>query len=359
MNNLKLGLAAVLLCCPATIARAADTPLDGKPLTVEGKIEGKDAAISTDVSGIACQPAKGGAARKCYLVDDEVRYAHAVTLTADTLAASGAKVTLVPEPAGQGALGVALDRQGTRCSGEPDKPKQFDGEAVTFDGKFYYVVGSHGCSRKSKVFHLSSYTIARFPADAEDGEMATLSFRLAEVLRQTPGTEVAYGKDLNGTSGGMNIEGMVALGRDLVFGLRAPVVDGRAGATLLRVRAAPLFAPGDAPYAGPPAETFVLDLGEGAGIRDLAPLGKDRFLVLSGPAADSDASVPFALWSYKPGDPHGPRHLAELKSVPGEDNEPGKAEAVWLLSRHGKKLDIVVLFDNVQNGGPRLYTVDD
>lgn len=217
-------------------------------------------------------------------------------------------------------------------------------------GGAFYIVGSHGCSRKHDEFRPSSFLLARLPVDPA-GKLgkAELTWRVTEALRQAPPRiSGKIGKSLDDDKG-LNIEGIAAIGDRLLFGLRAPSHD-KKGA-VVSVPIAQLFAPGTGEAVGEPV-VHELPLGKDTGIRDLATLPDGKLLVLSGPTLDQ-RRVPYALSVYDPGtDDH--RWLARLADMPaGKDR--AKAEAVVVLGHDAGALRVLVLFDGIQNGGPQQY----
>ena len=93
-------------------------------------------------------------------------------------------------------------------------------------------------------------------------------------------------------------------------------------------------------------------MGAGRGIRDLARLNDGQLLILSGPA--QDARVPFEI--------HVLDIATEITTLRGTLGElPGskgaKAEAISVLSQRGKLVNILVMFDGLENGGPREYVI--
>jgi hypothetical protein len=57
------------------------------------------------------------------------------------------------------------------CSAGNGKFKDLDGEAVAYANSYFYVAGSHGCSRNSFKFHPSAFLLVRLPVD-ETGHKA-------------------------------------------------------------------------------------------------------------------------------------------------------------------------------------------
>ena len=93
-------------------------------------------------------------------------------------------------------------------------------------------------------------------------------------------------------------------------------------------------------------------LGIGRGIRDLAPLSDGKVLVLSGPAQDE--RIPFEIHVLDTTDQTATLlgTLSELKEAPD-----AKAEAISVLSQQGNIIDVLVMFDGLESGGPRQYRI--
>jgi len=357
---LGIALAAVLSvpCLAQPLAPAAH-------LTVRGTFAENAAKTARDLSGIACLAPGADGARECLVINDESRAAQRATLAGTTLTA-GPMVQLIGNNLPVGALGT---RPEIICAGGPGNFGEFDGEGVTFapgpaaTGGTYYVVGSHGCSRRNDRARLSSFLLARIPV-GHDGELGAteLTWRLSGALRSSHDLAPAFGSSLN-QANGLNIEGIAAVGPDLLFGMRAPVVPvpgaqvpAEAGLTFIaRVSASALFAPGSSGEAI--AHVRRIQLGANAGIRDMATLPDGRLLVLSGPAQEQ-TDVPFALWVFDLGQNSDdrPTRSAVLQDVL-DGGERAKAEATAVLDVVGGEARILILFDGIENGGPREYRV--
>src|SRR5262249_50183728 len=131
------------------------------------------------------------------------------------------------------------------CPDNHPRFKDLDGEAVAYADPFFYVSGSHGCSRHSGKFTTSSFIVGRLRLD-DDGMLVDphgarsdpegpasaveLSYRLTDALRNDNRIKDAFGKALepDGGADGLNIEGIVVVGKTLFAGLRAPNLDGEA-----------------------------------------------------------------------------------------------------------------------------------
>src|SRR5262249_42045794 len=142
----------------------------------------------------------------------------------------GMQVPLIGKHTPKEAFGKApTDLQ---CSGGTASFKDLDGEAVAYAKPFFYVVGSHGCSRKKAKFHASTFIVARVRVD-ESGRLvnpdgsaapagsakAETTYRLSEVLARGKYGEF-FGKDLSEEINGLNVEGAAIVGTTLYVGLR-------------------------------------------------------------------------------------------------------------------------------------------
>jgi hypothetical protein len=355
MLRASLLVAAMLASAVSTAVLAKDlafTDLRAKPA-----LTSDDGEKATNISGIACMPASDGA-RTCLVIDDEGRLAQAASLDAEGISGGG-KIRILGKAAPKTIVGS--EPQDLNCSRGGDKFRDLDGEAVAYDGRDFYVTGSHGCSRHGNKFRPSSFVLAKIPQDVVakalnagddvvDDPSVQTSFRLSEALLLAPQVKKFFTADLMDANG-LNIEGLLVAGGKLYAGLRAPVVAGEA--FVVEVPVAPLF---DTAMPLTPSEVreHRLALGKGRGIRDLAPMPDGRILVLGGPAQDDD--VDFALYVVDPAGDWTARRIGVLDDLPGPVSET-KAEAVQVLSLSGSKLEVLVMFDGLKSGGPRRYTV--
>lgn len=124
--------------------------------------------------------------------------------------------------------------------------------------------------------------------------------------------------------GGLNIEALEisADGRQLLVGLRSPLLDRRAIIACIENPAA-MFEAGEPPRVAP--ELMTLDLG-GCGIRGLAYLpALDGFLVISGPAARQP--VHFQLWFWS-GHRGAPARRVSVAGLSGFEHAEGVSPAM-------------------------------
>jgi hypothetical protein len=365
MSPLLMAAGLIMVCCDVVLAQ---TPLiaDLEPVRkfqVGPALTDDDEEVATDISGMACMP-PAGATRTCLVVNDQDRSAQFVTIE-DHRVIGGRKLQLIGKQPSDAIIGQ--EPREVECSDGKAKFKDLDGEGVAFAEPHFYVSGSHGCSRNSNKFRLSSFILARVRVDARglvvdrDGapveasrsveQYVDTTYRLAEVLRTAPQVGPFFGKDLNKTEG-LNVEGIAVADGRLFAGLRAPVLKGKAFVVSVSVN--DLFSR-DPSLPRPEVRVIPLQLGKKAGIRDLASLGAGRFLVLTGPAQEQK-KVPYGLFVVDIASPRSPKFLATLGSVE-EDSTRGKAEGIVVLHAAADKLRVIVLFDSLPNGAPREYRV--
>jgi len=334
-------------------AACADTLLPTRIYQITEPLIDDQGRIATNISGLACMTT--AAVRSlCLVIDDQGRFAQAATLESGRIAA-GARLPLVGSKASRDTVGRPPAQPG--CSGGAGKYKDIDGEAVAYASPFFYVVGSHGCSRHSEKFRSSSFILARIPEAGVAGALSSpplifdpssvkTTYRLSEALAAAPGVRPYFTRDLLGANG-LNIEGLVVSGGKLFAGLRAPTLDAKAFIVAIDVDR--LFDPA-ATIGESDARVISVPLGPDRGIRDLALLKDGRLLVLSGPA--QDAQLPFEI--------HILDIVHETTALLGTLSEStgppnGKAEAISVLSQHDNVVDVLVMFDGLPSGGPREY----
>ena len=338
-------------------------------VALAGRFEGKNGKPAGDLSGIACQPPVAGE-HACLVVNDESPFAQLATLrdrrllagrTVDLIAGRGARLADDAPPAG--VFGSEPAARPSAAGGCPDRGidedfDDLDGEGVAWapaasGGGASYVVGSHACGRGRGDRRRSTHLLARLRVDGagQPAGQPELTWRLGEALRQADQVGAHYGLPLDPARQGLDIEGVAALGEDLLFGLRAPSLGGHA--FVVRARAAELFAPGTG--SAPSARVARLPLGEGVGIRDLAALPDGRLLVLSG-AAQGQAGVPQGLavavpsalpvWAVHP-------LLPRIEAPRAE----AKAEGIAVLAAAGGTLTVLVLFEDASRDTPLEYVL--
>jgi len=351
---LPVAFAAVLMPDPLLAGAVRSNAIEvASPLTAD------DGTEAVNISGVSCLPLVDGK-YVCLAIDDEGRRAQTLTIEGSRLTPGG-KIPIFGKAAPPGIVGSKP--QTDACSKGEDKFKDLDGEAVANDGKAFYIVGSHGCSRHGNKFRASSFVLARVarevvvaastadPGVVNDGTEVATTYRLSEALLVAPRAKNFFSKDLM-TANGLNIEGLVIVDGTLYAGLRAPIVDDQV--YLVAIKAETLFDP-KRPIVEGDVKEIPLALGRDKGIRDLALLPDGRILILSGPA--QDAAVAFALYVVDPKAGWKPGQVAVLDDFPPVGSDT-KAEALHVFGQSGKTLDLLIMFDGPKSGGPRRYSVD-
>lgn len=356
-----LTLALVLALAVVTSPAWSQGPLPvslGEPIQVARPFITHDTKAGTPrgISGFACLPPDQGqqgqqGRRACLAINDEERFAEWAWFDGSTLTPTGELLELLSK--GKQPDDAII---GTRPRGLCAKDQgfgEFDGEAIAIAGDQVYLTGSHACSRAKGQFRPSSFILARARAEPREqraGEVER-TWRVADVLRHSP-LAATFGRP---GSEGAGIEGLAVVGDRLYLGLRTPAPD---RATILAVEVAGLFAPGEQPAKVTP-EALTLKLGAEAGIRDLAALKDGRLLVLGGPADGGVA--PFMLHLLTPATGES-RPLVELRTEElgkkkGGGDEVAKAEAIAILEESPVEICLLVLYDNIPDGGPRRHRI--
>src|SRR5262249_41828125 len=123
------------------------------------------------------------------------------------------------EPDPDMTLGRKPKKKKTDCPNGRGDFAEFDGEGVAYSEPYSYVTGSHGCSRSSGEFRLSSFLLARIRVDRQgrpaggEGEplpakksarAVEITYRVSDLLRRAGAATGFFGKDLE-TANGLNI----------------------------------------------------------------------------------------------------------------------------------------------------------
>jgi len=334
----------MLPAAPAFSQAKSDLLVPLTQLNVLGKINGKKVGdVAEDISGMACIP-KAGPETMCLLINDENTSAQFVSLNGSELK-PGAVLPIIGRAVPDNAVGTPPS---ITCGGVK-KFADLDGEGVAYENRQFYVVGSHGCSRNSNNFRMSSFILARISMADTDEKVKSieLTYRLSDVLMAALEVGDRYGNPLDNAGNGLNIEGIAVSGGKIWMGLRAPVDDGKS--YLIGAPIEGLFAQGAAKWKGTP-DIRILSLGADRGIRDLASLSAKRLLVLSGPAQNQHMDYRLHMVDMNSSAP--PVLIGSLENVP-----IGKAEVVAVISESLDIVDFVVMFDNMKNGGGLLFRV--
>lgn len=338
----KIGSATALVVTAGWLAAplAAAADIEVNEYQVDKGFEGHRAA---DLSGIACVPLEHSEYR-CLAIDDESQSAQLAKIEKREIGAK-AEIQLVkdkddPKPLGQ--------EPSVHCQNGKGKFADFDGEGVAYSPPYFYVVGSHGCSRKHDTFQISSFILARVRVDHEGRpiEAVETTYRVSDLLQRDVTVGEFFGKSLT-TENGLNIEGIAVAGDRVFFGLRAPV-DGRA--YIVEGSASALFAPGHDPL--PEDEKPVLisvPLGEEVGIRDLAILPDGKLVILAGAAQKPD--IPYSIFLFDP------KKETSTELAPRRSDEPKRAEGMAVLDATAQKIRLLLLFDGSRDGAPEELSI--
>ena len=348
-------LAGALLAAWPAFAWTQALPVStGAPVPVArpfATVETKD-TTPRGMSGLACLPAVTGV-RACLAVNDEERFAEWASFDGQTLTPTNQRLQLLT-PAKKQKDDILGTRPRGLCDREDDFG-EFDGEAIALAGGRIYVTGSHACSRAKGKFRPSAFILARAPAKAKPLEAKDVerSWRLADMIGNSP-LASAFGK---AGDEGAGIEGMALVGNRLYLGFRSPAT--ASTATILSFDVTELFKPGNQP-ATSKSEVLTLALGPNTGVRDLAALDDGRLLVLSGPADSAAGAYLLHLLTPANGTSHP---LVELRTdAMGEKKDRGgreipKAEAIAVLEQTPDAVTLLVMYDNIDDGGPHLHRI--
>jgi hypothetical protein len=347
---LLLVLAAGPVCAEGREEPAgspAPTPGRWTRIKEVGRYKFKGSVLADkDLSGIACISDK-----HCLIGADEAREVQVVELSRE------AQTLRVIET-------ISLLRSGS----------EIDIEAVAAEGNCYYIIGSHGMSKKQGERQSNRYNIFRLHVDPKTGlptRRATLSggdtagadsdasaglerASLAGILRANPVLGGYFGRPLQ--QKGVNIEGLAARNGHLFVGFRNPNLGGYA--FVLEIPADNVF--GKAPRSDLTA-LHRLRVGEGLGIRDMVAC-RSGFLLIVGNAGsepsekfteaeDYVADRDFFLFAW---DGKG----SDVQKIGPIPDVPGKAEALTVLEETPDHITVLMLFDGVKQGRPTVYRIE-
>jgi hypothetical protein len=247
---------------------------------------------------------------------------------------------------------------------------EIDIEAIAAEGDYYYIVGSHGISKKQGERQNNRCRVFRLKVDPKTGVPKGLSIAglrrpsgldvasLADVIRADPVLGPYFGQPLQ--QKGINIEGLAVRNGRLFVGFRNPNVGG--DAFVLEVAADEVFG-SRTPPARPwqPALLHRLHLGEGLGIREIVA-AKSGFLLIAGNAGsepsekftdaeDYAADRDFFLFDWDGKTP-------EVHKIGPIPDPAGKAEAMTILEETADHITVLILYDGAKRGRPTVYRVE-
>lgn len=301
----------------ASLAAAPGVAAQTTALQMDPKLIVPDEA--NNLSGAACAAGPG---RTCLLIGDEMLYARTFTLHDDAVKPAQTTVDIL-------AAGSS----------------ESDAEGIgAWDG-VYYLVASHGMSKKEKLQD-SRFHVWRIPADRASGAPlgpVQKSTRLRALLAGEPTLKAWAEKPLRSPekpmAHGVNIEG-VAVNKDGLFlAFRGPVLNGKA--QVLQVATEAVFT--DAPLN---SKRYEVPTDADTGLRDIVALS-NGFLLLTGPEMDADGAAHILYWGG-PAAPGTVRTLAAVNNPKGD-----KPESLTLLSETTDTVEVLVMSDGVENGAPR------
>ncbi len=223
-----------------------------------------------------------------------------------------------------------------------DAPTEADLEGVAWmpGENAYYLIGSHGVSKKKAEAQPTRSHIFKVPATPDGCPTAAspTTGSLNPWIAKNATLAPYIGRSLQ--ENGINIEGLAAKDGSLWIGLRSPNLSGQA--FIIQVtQPATVFT------AAPEAKLHTLSLGAPLGIRELAAL-RTGFLLLLGNATPDDAT-PTRISYLAHWDPSASQPLHLIGTVPPSS---GKPEALHILTETDSEITLLILSDGVSAGDP-------
>lgn len=348
------GIGRLLAALIMLLAVEATQPASGKDKRkwdVEGTLVGK--AKTEDMSGIACAT-ETGFPRTCVVIDDELQAAQIVTLRNREIDTEGER--LIP---------LIDDRF-------MNAPVELDGEGVAFADGNFYVIGSHGQPRKNSkkdpakedariAARLAAASkLIRLRYDPATGAItpdpAGPSLALRRLIDADPElSPVEKYKNTPLEDGGITVEGIAVLGQRMFVGFRGPVLGDGDDTKAKDKHAVIVSAALGYFFEGEPAmaKRHELKLGDGRGVRDLAPYDNGLF-ILAGPVSSDRGTYSIYWWD---GHSSEAKHLEDLPDYfdkkDKKKKEQWKPEALLPLDRNDDGVRVLLLLDSAKEGKPR------
>lgn len=231
--------------------------------------------------------------------------------------------------------------------------KEIDIEAIAAEGDSYYIIGSHGISKKQGEQQTNRFRIFRLKMDRKTGMPADVNVAsLSGILRADAVLGEHFQMPLQ--QNGVNIEGLAARNGRLFVGFRGPNVGGFA--FVMEISEDEVFA-----RKSPLLYTLhKLRLGEGLGIREIVA-AKSGFLIIAGNAGsepskkytesenyEEDREFSLVFWDGKG---------SEVRRIGSIPDPPGKAEAMTILEESPSEVTVLILFDGPKGGQPSVYRI--
>jgi hypothetical protein len=229
--------------------------------------------------------------------------------------------------------------------------KEIDIEAIAAEGDSYYIIGSHGISKKRGEQQSNRFRIFRLKVDRETGIPAGVDVAsLSAILRADAVLGEHFQMPLQ--QSGVNVEGLAVRNGRLFVGFRGPNLGGFA--FVMEIAAADVFEAKPKPQY----TLHKLRLGKGLGIREIVA-AKSGFLIIAGNAGsepsekftesenyEEDREFSLVFWNGKGFEVH---HIGPIP------DPPGKAEAMTILEETASEITALILFDGPQGGRPSVY----
>jgi hypothetical protein len=229
--------------------------------------------------------------------------------------------------------------------------KEIDVEAIAAEGDLYYVVGSHGISKKKGEQQENRFKIFRLKMNRRTGEPAGVDVSsLSGILRADAVLGEHFRMPLQ--QNGVNIEGLAVRNGRLFVGFRNPSLGGYA--FVMEIAAADVF-------ENRPRPQYVLHklhLGEGLGIREIVAT-KSGFLIIAGNAGSEPSKKFTESENYEKGREYSLVFWdgagSEVHRIGAIPDPPGKAEAMTILEESASEVTVLILFDGPKDGQPSVY----
>ena len=159
--------------------------------------------------------------------------------------------------------------------------KENDIEAMTNDGRYYYLLGSHGLSKKKGKYQPSRYHLFKIQINGQGKITYQSEINIEEIILKTKLKR--FYKKLLGENG-VNIEGLGFHQNNLYIGFRSPVINGKAQILKVNLTRQSRF------------ELMSVDLGKNRGVRSLE-FRKNKLYILAGQSF-KDGDVSSSLYEF-------------------------------------------------------------
>lgn len=208
-----------------------------------------------------------------------------------------------------------------------------DPEGITFDGSYYYIVGSQSVEKRGDENALVRFAFDPVTQAVTKSEVIQ-NFR-AFLFEKVP--ELKGEGEKKAKEGGLNIEGVAAdpLNKRLLLGLRSPIVNQQALVIAFRLPA-PDAALSQSSLQLAEPHAIRLSLGD-MGIRDIEYDSKSKsFFVISG-APEHHEKPDFELWQWNGADDQSGLRKASIRL-----NQKMKPEGITRVEMNGRDYIFIV-----------------